>query len=400
MTKAVRALRNANHLALTAWFIGFFALANLAPNGFALAFQEDGWGEWATFLAFALAAVLFGVGAFRIDSRGDEAGGRFGQAIALVLGLGCFFVAGEEISWGQRLFGLVPAELFLEHNYQQEINVHNLIEAVGIRSDWLIAALAVGYGILLPAYGAWFGNERRWTRALPDLEYAGWYAAVALGVAFVPFDLSVEAIEMLLGFLFAIDASERVLKHGEGRALARPGVVVVGLFAAVVGGGLLLPPTLDRVVYRATPNELEMVEAELSALATDLASPQSLNGVYFKMLNTIHKRIYTARRENYARLPSDGAFYTIATEGSAAESNERRTRRREYLIDPWGSAYWLAYNKERKGMVVYSLGPNRRRDTHLGSFARDALEASTMDGDDIGVWLDFGDRLDGLGSGG
>lgn len=38
-----------------------------------------------------------------------------------------FFAAGEEISWGQRIFGIESSEFFLEHNKQAETNLHNLI---------------------------------------------------------------------------------------------------------------------------------------------------------------------------------------------------------------------------------------------------------------------------------
>lgn len=38
-----------------------------------------------------------------------------------------FFAAGEEISWGQRIFGIQSSEFFLEHNKQAETNLHNMI---------------------------------------------------------------------------------------------------------------------------------------------------------------------------------------------------------------------------------------------------------------------------------
>ena len=37
-----------------------------------------------------------------------------------------FFAAGEEISWGQRIFGLQSSEFFQQHNKQGETNLHNL----------------------------------------------------------------------------------------------------------------------------------------------------------------------------------------------------------------------------------------------------------------------------------
>ena len=82
--------------------------------------QEDGWVEWATFLAFSWACMLWLYIAFRSDGWL-----RFGYGC---LAFFCFFVAGEEISWAQRLLGYQPPEMFLEHNFQQESNLHNLFK--------------------------------------------------------------------------------------------------------------------------------------------------------------------------------------------------------------------------------------------------------------------------------
>ena len=38
-----------------------------------------------------------------------------------------FFAAGEEISWGQRIFNIQSGDFFLENNKQAETNLHNLI---------------------------------------------------------------------------------------------------------------------------------------------------------------------------------------------------------------------------------------------------------------------------------
>jgi hypothetical protein len=40
--------------------------------------------------------------------------------------VGTFFVFGEEISWGQTLFGLDPPEFFRQHNQQGDLTFHNL----------------------------------------------------------------------------------------------------------------------------------------------------------------------------------------------------------------------------------------------------------------------------------
>ncbi len=43
-----------------------------------------------------------------------------------LFGVFFFFMAGEEISWGQRIFSLALPDLFLKYNVQNEITIHNL----------------------------------------------------------------------------------------------------------------------------------------------------------------------------------------------------------------------------------------------------------------------------------
>ena len=48
------------------------------------------------------------------------------QLVYLVLALLFFFGAGEEISWGQRIFGFKTPEPLAQVNKQDELNLHNL----------------------------------------------------------------------------------------------------------------------------------------------------------------------------------------------------------------------------------------------------------------------------------
>jgi hypothetical protein len=51
----------------------------------------------------------------------------------------------EEISWGQRIFGIDTPGLFRKHNYQNEITLHN-INAFPLHSLYIVAGL---YGALI-----------------------------------------------------------------------------------------------------------------------------------------------------------------------------------------------------------------------------------------------------------
>jgi hypothetical protein len=71
----------------------------------------------------------------------------FLTSLFLVASIALFFIAGDEISWGQRLFGFVTPVEFAAENLQNETTVHNLD---GIHQ-------AIGYGYLLVGLFGAFG---------------------------------------------------------------------------------------------------------------------------------------------------------------------------------------------------------------------------------------------------
>jgi len=80
---------------------------------------EDYWVEYGTFAGFALTAFLVGRLALQPEPWRQRV---LWAVIAAVAAL----VALEEISWGQRIFGLRTPELLLEVNRQKELNLHNI----------------------------------------------------------------------------------------------------------------------------------------------------------------------------------------------------------------------------------------------------------------------------------
>ena len=103
------------HLLVAGWVAGMAWLASRDPQRYEMLMQEDRIVEWATvwlFLAAGVAGLYWSVGRRRM----------FDGFVALF----CLFVAGEEVSWGQRLIGYSAPEFFLRNNFQQELNLHNL----------------------------------------------------------------------------------------------------------------------------------------------------------------------------------------------------------------------------------------------------------------------------------
>lgn len=93
------------------------------PRLYSFLLAEDRLVEWLTFLAYAVTAVL----ALRLAARLRGRGWRLPALLYLLLGLGLVWVAGEEITWGQRLLGFDGPTGLVERNRQSEANLHNLV---------------------------------------------------------------------------------------------------------------------------------------------------------------------------------------------------------------------------------------------------------------------------------
>jgi hypothetical protein len=105
---------------------------------------EDGAAENLQVLFFALALVL----CFPVILRLWKAGAKLFAAMYLVLSLGLFFIVGEELSWGQRIFGWETSEELKAINKQEETNIHN-IEGIGDKIKWVHVVMGA-YGSILP----------------------------------------------------------------------------------------------------------------------------------------------------------------------------------------------------------------------------------------------------------
>ena len=96
-----------------------------APYSLAPQTHEDGWIENLTAMGYGIGALGFALAAWRVAllHKGARA---WAPAMTICWALIAFFCAGEEISWGQRIFGLATPEIIAEDSTQDEINIHNL----------------------------------------------------------------------------------------------------------------------------------------------------------------------------------------------------------------------------------------------------------------------------------
>ena len=193
--------------ALMARFVFYLCYAD--PVNFVRMITEDNWGEYATAVAYGICSLLL----FWLSFQPAR---RLQRIVLLLIGLGAFFVAGEEISWGQRIIGFSTPEILSEVNYQGELNLHNfdVFDSVGLRSA---AHLTVGWLFLSLVVAVGFRQYRdRIQRAGVLLVPVQLFPIFLLGPYFDhswPVPKSDEIGEFFLGIAMAAWALDRFLRH-------------------------------------------------------------------------------------------------------------------------------------------------------------------------------------------
>jgi len=126
-------------------------LSHTAPEYFKNTYVlEDGAIEWLTVFALLASALLMLLRAWSLKLVRTRL-----FLFTTVMAAAVFiFGAGEEISWGQRLFGIETPEWLAEKNKQSEMNLHNLvIGGVSINKlvfSKLLAVVLLIYLIVIP----------------------------------------------------------------------------------------------------------------------------------------------------------------------------------------------------------------------------------------------------------
>ncbi len=337
--------------------------------------QEDGPLEWATVMVLIPAALLAG----RATLRGIRSDGPFPWFLAGLTAF-CVFFAGEEISWGQRLMAYQPPEYFLEHNTQQEFNVHNLFKDL-IRTRYLLLMILVVYGVALPLVDRYTSRARELLERLGvvvlPVSLVPAFGAVALFLALYPFKYSGEVAECLFALTLFLAIAIRV----EPRADFRPApalpldaalALTTGLCVAV---GVAAPPLLGLLIHGSDEDRVARAAAEAEALGEDWTTQADRDGESPSRCGS-HIRVWT-----WVEKHAHGAFV-----GGAFHALDGDETRRRYFLDPWNNPYWLRHvcDGAVDGIVLYSFGPDRRRGSTDAGLA----------GDDVGV--DIGPRVEGV----
>lgn len=215
-----------------------------------------------------------------------------------------------------------------------------------------MVALA-GYGVLLPL----LSRARRPHRLLelvgasaPPVQLAPWFIAGITLLLWYPLKLTGEWVELFAGSLFV------VATRLQRRMLWLSLLLTVVFGFAMMGIGSVVERGRDAA-------RLPCAKAETESLLRDVISGGAATNRLWRR-SSVHVRIWTAIDEGYLTRERISEFDGARCEGAAARNVGVRN---EYGIDPWGTAYWLSVEKlndEERQVIVYSFGPNRRRDAH------------------------------------
>jgi hypothetical protein len=177
-----------------------------APEYFQLGFAaEDRLVENGTALFLLAASVVLALNAARLGARGVLRAAVLTGGYALLF----FLAAGEEISWGQRIFGWQAGDFFAANNYQGETNLHNLMVgevrlARVVFGNALTVALLL-YLVALPlTYPriAWIGRVADALAVpVPGLRHAGLAVLASVVVALIDVPRNWEVYELVFALL-------------------------------------------------------------------------------------------------------------------------------------------------------------------------------------------------------
>jgi hypothetical protein len=179
---------------------------------------------------------------------------------------------------------------------------------------------------------------------------------------------------------------DMTVKLGRTAGLARswfpPAPIALALGLVVLT--LATTTAIDAMHAAGAESAIEQATLELDQIGDDIADRDAIQRPMLAA-QAVHQRLFTTVRAGLLRFGTTSIF--LGGQSSPAEASAAQPRRDRvgYFLDPWHNPYWLYYDRAAAAVVVYSLGPNRRRDTPMTDLSADRLHDGDLDGDDLGV---------------
>jgi hypothetical protein len=187
--------------------LGAFAILALPDATVDTLVREDDVVEWSGAIGlFAGCLLLFA--SFLMARRHRPAGMTPGGVWILLASSGVlFFLGGEEISWGQRLFGWGTPAALSRANAQDETNLHNLgvFQGTKLDGDRLFRLAWLSFFVLLPL-AAWAWPRIRRAVAPRVLIAPAWMAGLFFSV-WIATTLAVDAFDGVYNGIYATSSA-------------------------------------------------------------------------------------------------------------------------------------------------------------------------------------------------
>ncbi len=147
----------------------------VSENAYLYMYMESGWVEVSTVI-FLITSIIFSVMLLNTNKFSNY---KWFRWWIILLIFGCVYFAGEEISWGQHIFGWETPKGWSDINDQSETNLHNTSPLFDQIPRALLTIAALVGGVLVPLY-------RFITKNFPNqqsINYWLWPTYVCLPVA-------------------------------------------------------------------------------------------------------------------------------------------------------------------------------------------------------------------------
>lgn len=205
--------------------------------------KEDSIFEYITAIGYFLGGLVMLKNARLLQSKNTYRLRRIMAPFCFLVGISLVMVAGEEISWGQRIVGIETPDFIAEVNTQNEITIHNheSILPYVYYAYFAIAAYGVVSAIVKTSIQKTLLKNQAHNLHLIDFFAPDWYLIplfiptlyytlyrFTLGWTYHGIGQWEETSEMYLGiagFIFALSLWRKVLKHKQAPATINKSVI-------------------------------------------------------------------------------------------------------------------------------------------------------------------------------
>ena len=186
-----------------------------------------------------------------------------------------------------------------------------------------------------------------------------------------PWDFSGEIVELVLGMGFLLALLPAARTQGSRRNLPGQLLPPLATWGMVVVWGAS-SPSLTRLLKPVNPELVETARVELEALSQDFVTMFRLGRIRPTSCG-LNKRLYACLVEFNQNYLHEGAFSRLRSQGLP-------DARADFFLDPWNSPYWIQHDCSRRSggelVMVYSFGPNRKRESTEWEVRGDDIAAS------------------------